>query len=521
MLIRVREERGAAMILALLVTVVVLALSIVIVNLTIHSSTSSAYDRRRTIAVAAAEAGVDDYYRYLADFRTVSSTLTLTTIDCARSGSVTTGPNQGTFSTTLILYWSDPTTGNLVPGSPDPITGILCRRPANLPANLVPVAARITSVGRSPSNTLLRKMESFVRISPVYGGFSAAMLATTPTTIGNKVTINGLEGNDGDIVVSCPSPPCSLSLSNNQVIAGNLHVNGSLSMTNSVHVLGDVWTTGSVTMSTGATVDGNVASSQGSISVTNPALIGGNASAAGTVGDTSRINGLSSPGTALDDPPTTTLPQITFNATEQAAWQAQGYKINTYTDCTSAYNFIRNIPTTPDPSTGTMDYVVYINSATNCGGLGLVFDNLGANNPIRLPGSLAIITTGSITTKNQVNWLAVNQNDARFEQTGADAQLFLIDVYRTGLLCVGGLYDITTSNNTNFLNVSQRPILSVSLYSPCSVNLSNQNNFNGQVLSNTLNVQNQITMNYQPVLVPGVSQVTGFKQDVQFKREIS
>jgi hypothetical protein len=34
-------------------------------------------------------------------------------------------------------------------------------------------------------------------------------------------------------------------------------------------------------------------------------------------------------------------------------------------------------------------------------------------------------------------------------------------------------------------------------------------------------VQNQITMNYQPVLVPGVSQVTGFKQDVQFKREIS
>jgi hypothetical protein len=28
-------------------------------------------------------------------------------------------------------------------------------------------------------------------------------------------------------------------------------------------------------------------------------------------------------------------------------------------------------------------------------------------------------------------------------------------------------------------------------------------------------------MNYQPVLVPGASQVTGFKQDVQFKREIS
>jgi hypothetical protein len=286
-------------------------------------------------------------------------------------------------------------------------------------------------------------------------------------------------------------------------------------MTNSVHVLGDVWATGSVTMSTGATVDGNVASSQGSISVTNPAQVEGNASAAGTVGDTSRINGLSSPGTALDDPPTTTLPQITFNATEQAAWQAQGYKINTYIDCTSASNFIRNIPATPDPSTGTMDYVVYINPAVPCA---LNFGNL---TNVTLPGNLAIVTTGSITMTNQVNWQALNTNDTKLAQTGADAQLFLIDVYRPGLLCVGGLYDITTSNNTNFLNVSQRPILAVSMYSPCSVNLSNQNNFNGQVLSNTLNVQNQITMNYQPVLVPGISQVTGFKQDVQFKREIS
>jgi hypothetical protein len=501
MLIRVREERGAAMILALLVTVVVLALSIVIVNLAIHSSTSSAYDRRRTIAVAAAEAGVDDYYRYLADFRTVSSGTTLTSIDCARTGSVTTGPNQGQWTSTLTLY--SYSGGAYTPMSCPPL------------ANVVPAGARITSVGRSPSNSLLRKMESFVRISPVYGGFNAAMLATTPTTIGNKVTINGLEGNDGDIVVSCPSPPCSLSLSNNQAIAGNLYVNGSLSMTNSVHVLGDVWTTGSVTMSTGATVDGNVSSSQGSISVTNPALVGGNASAAGTVGDISRIEGLSSPGTALDDPPTTTLPQITFNATQQAAWQAQGYKINTYIDCTSAYNFIRNIPTTPDPSTGTMDYVVYINSAVPCA---LNFGNL---TNITLPGNLAIITTGSISMSQQVNWQALNTNDTKLAQTGADAQLFLIDVYRTGLLCTGGLYDITTSNNTNFLNVSQRPILAVSMYSPCSVNLSNQNNFNGQVLSNTLNVQNQITMNYQPVLVPGISQVTGFKQDVQFKREIS
>jgi hypothetical protein len=287
-------------------------------------------------------------------------------------------------------------------------------------------------------------------------------------------------------------------------------------MTNSVHVLGDVWTTGSVTMSTGATVDGNVASSQGSISVTNPAFVGGNAYAAGTIGDTSRINGLSSPGTTLDDPPTTTLPQITFNATEQAAWQTlkdgSQYEIKNYLDCITAKSFIMNIPVTNNIY-GTKDYVVRINAICP-----LAFNN---NETVNLPGSLAIITNGSISMSQKVVFEAKNPNATKLAATGADAQLFLIDVYRTGLVCGGGLFDVTTSNNTDFLNVSQSPILSVSMYSPCSVNLSNQNNFNGQVLSNTLNVQNQITMNYQPVLVPGISQVTGFKQDVQFKREIS
>jgi hypothetical protein len=162
---------------------------------------------------------------------------------------------------------------------------------------------------------------------------------------------------------------------------------------------------------------------------------------------------------------------------------------------------------------GTKDYVVRINAICP-----LAFTN---NDWVNLPGSLAIITNGSISMSQKVVFEAKNPNATRLAATGADAQLFLIDVYRTGLLCLGGLFDVTTSNNTDFLNVSQSPILSVSMYSPCAVNLSNQSNFNGQVLSNTLNVQNQFTMNYQPVLVPGVAQVTGFKQDVQFKREIS
>src|SRR4029453_4601224 len=67
MLRRLQEERGASMILALIVTMIVVCLGIVIVNQSIHATNSSGLDRRRMIAVSASEAGVDDYYHYLND----------------------------------------------------------------------------------------------------------------------------------------------------------------------------------------------------------------------------------------------------------------------------------------------------------------------------------------------------------------------------------------------------------------------------------------------------------------------
>jgi hypothetical protein len=500
-MIRMREERGAAMVIALLVTMVVLVLSITVVQLSIHSSTSSAYDRRRTIAVDTSEAGVDDYYHYLADFVTVGSTLT--TIECARAGEVTTGPNEGAWTSTLTLY--SYSGGVYTPISCPP------------PAGVTPDAAKVTSIGRSPSNALLRTMESFMRISPIYGGFNQAMLTTSPTTIGNKITLNGLAGDDSDVWVSCPSSPCSLTLNNNQVIAGNLYVQGAVTMSNSVYVSGDVWATGSVSLSTGATVQGSVKSSGGSISVTNPAWIAGDATAAGTASDVSRIGGTTSPGAVVDPPPSRPLPQITFNATEQAAWQAKGFEIKTFTDCTSAKNFILSIPSATNNIYGTKDYVVYVNVAIPC------TISFGNNSTINLPGSLAVMTKGGISMSQKVVWQASNPNGSKLLATGADAQLFLISIYRSGLVCnppTPGPYDISTSNNTDFLNVSQSPILSVFMYSPCAVNLANQNAFNGQVMAKTLNVQNQMTLNFQPVLVPGVAEVTGFTQDVQYKREI-
>jgi len=62
MIKKFNEERGIAMVTALLVSLVVLFLSIVVVALSLHNSTISSFDRKRIQAVDAAEAGIDAWF---------------------------------------------------------------------------------------------------------------------------------------------------------------------------------------------------------------------------------------------------------------------------------------------------------------------------------------------------------------------------------------------------------------------------------------------------------------------------
>ena len=62
---RLNDERGIAMVIALLIGMVVLWLSSVVVAQSIHSAQSSAYDRRRLTSLDAAEAGNNYFYAYL------------------------------------------------------------------------------------------------------------------------------------------------------------------------------------------------------------------------------------------------------------------------------------------------------------------------------------------------------------------------------------------------------------------------------------------------------------------------
>ena len=71
-------------------------------------------------------------------------------------------------------------------------------------------------------------------------------------------------------------------------------------------------------------------------------------------------------------------------------------------------------------------------------------------------------------------------------------------------------------NNTSFDSNTQ-----VFFYTPCAANMSNTNNYYGQVMGGTTTIGNNYTMTFRPVLVPGYGTITSFRQDIAYVREVS
>jgi hypothetical protein len=191
-------------------------------------------------------------------------------------------------------------------------------------------------------------------------------------------------------------------------------------------------------------------------------------------------------------PPTVSLPKLCqvaiASVCEAMPWATQGYTVTTVTTCTDAQTFL-------DASL-TGKQVLWIPSG--CADLAIA-----NNDVINFSDDLAIVTNGKITMANRNTWNGVSGK-----------KLFLISNYRDGLNCASGSYNITTGNNSNFRNAS------VLFYGPCTVTLNNQNDFTGQVLATTVEIKNHFTMQYQPVLVPGLDSIEGFNQNVVYIREV-
>lgn len=479
MLTRLRkEERGVAMIIAVSVAFVILILSTVVVAQSIHSLESSGYDRERLLSVNAAEAGTNQWYAYLqstpalsmaADAGCSASTGLLSIAQTVQSG-----PSAAAFNAVGTFYGSDG------------VTTMSCK---TLTDTNYPSFVKVRSTGTingSPNRTL----ETYVRLTPNYGGFGAAILAVNGTTITNSFTINGNSGNDGDMYFLNGN----FRVTNSMTLSGNIYVpNGTAQIENTSTVKGNVWAKGNVTLQNSATIQGDALSSTGNI--TGTGTINDDATAAGSVVTSGlTIGGIVTSGVTMPAVPTQTFPQITSST---AAWIASGYTLvdlSTSTGatlCAKARDWILNRWST----SGITNALIRIN--TTC-----TFSNSN-NDTFSVPGNLAILNDGGFNFSQQSNWNGT---------TGTIKHIHFISVYSA--TCSGTTKDISVGNNTNF-----NTFTNVSFYTPCLATMSNSNAFSGQVLSKDVSIGNNFKMTYKPVLVPGITGITGFKQDIAYIHE--
>src|SRR5712692_4300566 len=187
------------MVTALLVTMVVLLLGVVVIALSAHNVSQSAFDRKRVQSIGAAEAGLD---AYLSALQTSTGSATCTPIDA----DLTTTP-AAHYHVTIQLYSAWP-----------PVAGseLACPPPSDPLGALV--VSKGTAVVTGNPTAVSRTMETLVRLVPIYGGFNKAIFSDTILNIGNKLTLNGYQGNDGDVYTNG-----DFSLNNNTLISGSVY----------------------------------------------------------------------------------------------------------------------------------------------------------------------------------------------------------------------------------------------------------------------------------------------------------
>src|SRR2546425_3192855 len=258
MFIRCRDERGIAMVTALLVSMVLLFLSIAVIALSLHNSTQSAFDRKRVQAIGAAEAGIDVY---LSALTTMPDSTACQPID----QDLQTSP-PAHYHVTITLYSDWP-----------PATQIACPAQPGQPLPAQPLGALVRSKGTAVNvgnpAAVSRTMEMQVRLVPIFGGFNKAIFSNDQLNFQNKMTENGYQGNDGDVYTNG-----DFTLGNNTLISGTVYAQGSATIGQGV-VKANVWAKKFVDLSSGIQVFANTTSSTSSIALSNNSHIYGNAKA--------------------------------------------------------------------------------------------------------------------------------------------------------------------------------------------------------------------------------------------------
>ena len=452
------DERGIAIITAMLVSMIIVTLGTTSVTLAIHNSEASAFDRRRVQAVAASEAGINFYFSHLQSGGATS-------FACSISRTMTTTP-ASRFDATVKFYNAAGVQ------MPCPITG-----------TTKPAAASIRSVGSVVGTTSPRRtMESYVKLTgrPDSPFVNSVIYANSSVNWPANVQVQGSDLGATNVHING-----NATFGSNIQIYGAAYVQGSLTMNGSSQVRRDAWANGAIVMKNSATVLGKASSSTSSITLQNAAKVYGDAQAGTSItAGTTAIGGRRVPNSPQVAPPVGTFPAYTFTASD---WTGKGYTVQTFTGtsaCTNAKNFMQN-------NIASGNYVIRI--TTDCA---LSF----SKETLNVRGNLAIVSDGGI---------ALNTN-TKINAVGGPWNLHLI----FGIDNDGAPCDISLGSNTNI-----GANLWTFFYTPCNISLASNAFVNeGQLFGGGVALSSNSGIKFRAVPVPGYDET--YKEDIVYIREV-
>jgi hypothetical protein len=528
---RLGEERGVAMITALLVSVIVVSLSAVAIELAVHNVGTSAYDRKRVQAVSAAEAGID------------ATMEQLQTAQAQSDGTINLPCSYVPGS--ALAFQSTPVSLQMFPGAQYQVAvGFVDKNGTGLACSAVqsgaqtPTSAYITSTGvataTSSSIAVSRTLYTQVTLVP-NTGFTQALFSNGQFSSQNQFTITGYNSNNGNIYTNG-----DFVCNNNSTVYGSVYAQGGATVGSSCTMAQDLWTVNSIAFSNSAEVKGNLTSATGGFTMLNSSKVDGNVKVAGTctnggtacAAPSGYIGGTLATGSASPAPPKYQFPALDWGTGSPTDFMP-GYQSQGYT--------FYNASSSPSLTCATGGATIATGFTPPASSPGAVADlsptlcpiSYGNNSVINVNTNTTIVLNGSFTTVNKVTIQgtagACPQNASLPVNPIVNGNCILAIVVPSSAVpgftrttpCpspfnTSGAYDIALSNQTIFKNVE------VFFYTPCNVNAQNNQGMSGQVYAGgTANIGNNFQLSYVPIPFPNAStEIVGYSVSPVFLREV-
>lgn len=473
-------DGGIALVVAISLIGLVSVLMLTMVAYALRETGASGRDRQRSSAVSAAEGQVD---------------LTVAKIQQAVPATLPCGAQPGVNTKqsvadsisviTTITYYN--AAEAVVACSSVPTSTVVSAK----------VSATATSAALAGQTPARRTIESLIRLTAEYdNGLNKAIF-------GNR----GVQVSGSGTVYSQPGPPNAdvytsgdFSCSNNSSYNGSVYARGRIQFSNTCDVAVDLHAgTGLVTEKT--TVGGQALVTNGSATLKNTATVARPVRASGTI----TWGGCSKPGACFPGSPVAPVPVLSFPVINwigaEAAWAAAGYtNVVVKPNCNGADTALQWIVNNAASTTRGKTVLV-----TNCK---ISFSN-GVD--VRLADDLAVFATAGFEFNNSVD---VRSNNSLLRR------LYLMQPYDAGAPHPCTSTGILAKNRFDVYTPVE-----VLLYSPCTIELSNNFDLFGQIYAGgDVKLSNSLDLFYRPLPIYGVptppgSTARSYALDTVYKRE--